>query len=292
VSTSTKPEFHLFLPQMRMRFDDLVERARAAEAAGFTGIALMDHLAPPMAEQHDMFDAMVTATWLGAHTSTLTVGHLVLCDSFRHPAVLAKQAVSIDHATNGRFEVGIGWGSVPDEFTRFGIGTTENKARVARLEETLRVTRALWSGNPVDFDGVHHQLVAAQQNPVPTSKIPVVIGGTGPRTLRLVAQYADWWNCPTYGLERFEELRSQAGDARVSIQQQLAFVPSEDERADVTALTRRRFGDGPLVAGSPELIDYHGRLVEQGVERFYLWFTDFAMPDTLAQYGAEVIDAF
>src|SRR5690606_21708589 len=75
--------FHLFLPQMRMSLDAIVERAQAAEAAGFEGIALMDHLAPPLATQHDMWEAMTAATWLLARTDSLVVGHLVLCDALR-----------------------------------------------------------------------------------------------------------------------------------------------------------------------------------------------------------------
>src|SRR3954452_2828390 len=85
-------EVHLFLPQMRLPFPALIAKARAAEAAGFAGIALMDHPAPPMAITQPMFDAMVAASWIAASTERLTVGHLVLCDAMRHPAVLAKQA--------------------------------------------------------------------------------------------------------------------------------------------------------------------------------------------------------
>ena len=99
-------EFHLFMPQIRMTLDVIVDKARDAERAGFDGIALMDHLVAPGAEHQPTWDAMATATWIAAHTSTLTVGHLVLCDAFRHPAVLAKQAVTIDHASGGRFELG------------------------------------------------------------------------------------------------------------------------------------------------------------------------------------------
>src|SRR6516162_8001557 len=121
----TPLEFWLFLPQMRMTMEELVGRARAAEASGFGGIAGMDHLVPPGAEGWPMFEAMITSAWLAAHTERLGVGSLVLCDSFRHPAVLAREAVSIDHASGGRFELGIGWGSVPDELERFGIGSTK-----------------------------------------------------------------------------------------------------------------------------------------------------------------------
>ncbi len=86
---ATPLEFWLYLPQMRLGMHDLVRRAQAAEAAGFAGIAGMDHLAPPGAESSPMFEAMTTNTWIAAHTRTLFVGSLVLCDSFRHPAVLA-----------------------------------------------------------------------------------------------------------------------------------------------------------------------------------------------------------
>jgi len=292
VSGST-PEFHVFLPQMRMGLDLLVERARAAEAAGFGGIALMDHLAPPMAEDQPMHEAMTTATWLAAHTQTLSVGHLVLCDSLRHPAVLAKQAVTIDHASGGRFELGIGWGSVPDELDAFGVGDSAPSARVRRLAESLEVMTALWSGDTVDFDGEFHRVKGGRQQPVPLAKIPLLIGGAGRKTLALVARYADWWNLPIYALERLEELRPSAGGARVSVQQMVAFVPDETQRDRVTELALGRFGvyaDGLVIGDAAQLVDHFAALHDRGVERFYAWFSDFADPQTLAAFGADVID--
>ena len=287
------PEFHVFIPQMRMDLDVLVGKARAAEAAGFGGIALMDHLAPPMAEDRPMHEAMITAAWLAAHTETLGVGHLVLCDSLRHPAVLAKQAVTIDHASGGRFELGIGWGSVPDELDAFGVGDTAPSARVRRLAESLEVMTALWSGESVDFEGEFHRVKGGRQQPVPLGKIPVLIGGAGRRTLALVARYADWWNLPIYALERLEELRPAAGRARVSVQQLVAFVPNEAERARVTELAQRRFGvygDGLIIGDAAQLVDHFTALHDRGVERFYTWFSDFADPETLAAFGADVIE--
>lgn len=284
-------EFQLFLPQMRMTFDQLVERARAAEAAGFVGISGMDHLAPPMAEDQPMYDAFVTNTWLAAHTSTISVGSLVLCDAFRHPAVLARQAVSLDHASGGRFELGIGWGSVPTEFDVFGIGSTQPRARVDRLRESLTIMRALWAGETVDFEGEYLQLRGARQAPTPLGHLPIVIGGTGPKTLALVRDFADWWNVHTGELDRVPELMDRVGDARVSIQQMIALVPTESERDAVTELTHRRFGPrtSAVIATAPELVEHYGRLAEQGVERVYTWFCDFAAPATLERFGAEVI---
>jgi len=290
-------EFHLYLPQMRMTMPDIVERARNAERSGFAGISMMDHLAPPGAVSTPMFEAITAATWVAAKTERLTVGHLVLCDMFRHPVLLAKEVVTLDHASEGRFELGIGWGSVPAELARYGVGYASARVRVERLAETLAVLRALWSGESVSYQGEHFRLTEAAALPVPTRPIPVTIGGTGPRTLKLVAEYADWWNVPVDQLGQLDELRDRVGKARVSIQQMVTVIPpgaTPAERDVITATANRRFGrilaNGGLVTGTPtELTEHFGAMGARGVERVYAWFTDFARPDTLAAF-TEVID--
>ena len=283
--------FHLFLPQMRMPHDAIVERAQVAEASGFEGIAFMDHLAPPLADDQDMWEAMAIAGWVLAHTRTLTAGHLVLCDSMRHPAVLAREVTSLDHASGGRFELGIGWGSVPTELETFGVGSVEAPERVSRLAESLAILHALWTGEPIHHKGEHFTLVHAQQRPVPTRHIPITIGGTGKRTLALVREYADWWNVPLHQLDRLDTRRDDAGTARVSIQHMVALVPSEADRADVTATAMRRYGAmNPFIGTAHELADHFRQLHARGVDRFYTWFADFAPATTLARF-TEVIDA-
>ncbi|MFA6577084.1 MAG: LLM class flavin-dependent oxidoreductase, partial [Nocardioides sp.] len=275
-------KFHLYLPQMRLSHDAIIDRAQAAEAAGFEGIGFMDHLAPPLAYEQPMWEAMSTAAWTLARTERLLVGHLVLCDAFRHPAMLARQATSLDHASGGRFEVGLGWGSVPAEFDTFGVGSTEARVRVDRLEESLAIIRGLWSGESIDHHGKHFTLVSARQQPIPTSPIPITVGGVGPRTLQLVREYADWWNIPVHELGRLDELRDRAGSAaRLSVQQMVALVPSESERPAVTGLVRKRFGSTRFfpniaVGTAPELIEHFAHLESIGVERSYAWFADFA----------------
>src|SRR3546814_3167394 len=120
--------------------------------------------------------------------------------------------------SGGRFELGIGWGSVPEERETFGVGTTEARWRVARLAESLDVIRRLWTGEVVDHAGEHFTLTGAQQRPVPTRHIPVTVGGVGPRTLEIVSTHADWWNVPIHELDKLEARRDLAGDARVSVQ--------------------------------------------------------------------------
>jgi alkanesulfonate monooxygenase SsuD/methylene tetrahydromethanopterin reductase-like flavin-dependent oxidoreductase (luciferase family) len=288
------PEFHLYLPQMRLTLDAMIEKARAAEAAGFVGMAGMDHLAPPLAEQHEMYEALTTNAWLLAHTDRLVQGQLVLCDAFRHPAVLAREAVTLDHASGGRFEVGIGWGSVVEEFTTYGVRPITARERVGRMKETLEILRALWTGEVLDYDGEWFQLVAARQMPTPLEKIPIVIGGTGPRTMELVAAHADWWNVPIHQLHRLDSMRDAAGTARVSVQHMYAFVPEGADRAAIEEPARRRFGNHSnlVIGGRNELLDHFHAMGERGVERYYVWFADFAQTPTLEAFGAEVISSF
>ena len=289
---TTPLEFWVYLPQMRMTMDQMAQRARAAEAAGFAGIAGMDHMAPPGAEGTPMFEAMITNAWLAARTDRLHVGSLVLCDSFRHPAMLAREAVTLDHASGGRFELGLGWGSIVNELSDFDIGSSDSAARLGRLKETIEIMKALWRGETLDYEGEYFRLHGAQQQPAPLGGIPIVIGGAGRRTMELVAAHADWWNVHIGIIDKLDEMRPLSGDARCSVQVQVAFVPSERLRDEVEQTARRRFGASPVVGTAPELVDYFGALTERGVARVYAWFCDFAAPETLTEFGEDVIARF
>jgi alkanesulfonate monooxygenase SsuD/methylene tetrahydromethanopterin reductase-like flavin-dependent oxidoreductase (luciferase family) len=289
-------QFHLFLPQMRMSFETVVDRARVAEASGFQGIAFMDHLAPPFAEQHDMWEGMAIASWVLAKTETLTVGHLVLCDALRHPAMLARQVTSLDHASGGRFELGVGSGSMPHELVTFGVTSNGPAGRIGRLAETLDIVTGLWTGESLSYSGEYFTLEQAQQKPIPTRPIPIIIGGTGRRTVELVARHAHWWNVPVNELDRIEARRGHIGDARISVQLMVAYIDDESRRAEITALVDRRFGDAAwrpsiVIGNRDELTEQFGALQDKGVERFYVWFIDFGSPGTVAAFGRDVIQA-
>ena len=104
------------------RSPTILERTLAAEAAGFDSVWLMDHLAAPAAPEHDTFEGWTLASALAVRTTTIRIGHLVTCDPFRHPAVLAKMAATVDVLSEGRLELGLGWGSVERELETYGIG--------------------------------------------------------------------------------------------------------------------------------------------------------------------------
>jgi alkanesulfonate monooxygenase SsuD/methylene tetrahydromethanopterin reductase-like flavin-dependent oxidoreductase (luciferase family) len=289
------PWFGLYLPQIRMSFDRILERTLAAEAAGFDSVWLMDHFAAPMAPEVDTFEGWTIATALAARTSTIRIGHLVLCDPFRHPVLLAKTAASFDVISDGRLELGIGWGSVPAELATFGFGPEPAATRAARLRETLEIVELMFAGEPFDFTGDHFTLRGATGRPIPVqARVPVHIGGGGPKlTMPLVERFADWWNCPGYALDRLDQLRPLAGDARISVQHPIGLAMNTEARDETIATVERRFGSwGGVVAGTaPEVAATLAREVERGVEGFVCQFSDFGTPETIEHFMREVAPA-
>jgi alkanesulfonate monooxygenase SsuD/methylene tetrahydromethanopterin reductase-like flavin-dependent oxidoreductase (luciferase family) len=280
-------EWYLFLPQVRLSVGDITERARHAEASGFDGMAFIDHLEAPGLPGESIWEAMAVATWVAAKTERLRIGHLVLCDAFRHPAVLAKQAVTLSDASDGRFDLGLGSGSWPAEFTRFDVGQQDPVARVRQLGRHLALIRQYW-GDGGDEDG-------AVQLPKRNHSIPLVLGGSGPRMMELVRNHADWWNLQANHLDRLPRLAPAAGSARISVQQMIGFVRSGADPDKVREVSTRRFGNlgAGLVCGDAEALTRHfAGLAAQRVERFYVWFADFANPESLREFGETVIKAF
>lgn len=280
-------EWYLFLPQVRLSAADIVDRARHAEASGFDGMAFIDHLEAPGLPDESIWEAMGIASWVAAKTERLRIGHLVLCDAFRHPAVLAKQAVTLSDASEGRFDLGLGAGSWPAEFTRFDVGQQDPVARVEQLGRHLDLIRQYWGD-----DG---RTGGPAQAPRRSHPIPLVLGGTGPKMMELVRSYADWWNLPANHLDKLPKLAPGAGTARLSVQQMVGFVRACGDSDKVREVSTRRFGNlgsGLVCGDADELIAHFAGLAAQRVERFYVWFADFAVPESLHEFGETVIEAF
>jgi alkanesulfonate monooxygenase SsuD/methylene tetrahydromethanopterin reductase-like flavin-dependent oxidoreductase (luciferase family) len=276
-------DWFLFLPQLRRPVADIVERVVVAEASGFDGVAFIDHLEAPGTPDESIWEAMTLASWVAAKTERIRIGHLVLCNPFRHPAVLAKQAVTLSAASGGRFELGLGSGSWPRELARFHIGATDGVSRIEQLDRDLAAMREYW-GIPEESDRT--------QVPRPAHPIPLVLGGTGPKLMGLVRKYADWWNLQANHLDKLATLRPSAGSARVSVQQMIGFVRRDSDRQAVIEESRRRFsylGPGLVCGDADELGKYFADLATAGVERFYVWFADFAAPASLEEFAESVI---
>jgi len=162
------------------------EQARRAEALGFETILLPDHI--------DFGFAPLPAALAAALATTrLRVGTSVLCNDFRHPAILAKEVATIDRLTGGRFELGLGAGWMQEDYRRTGIARDTAGSRIERLEEALIVIRGLFADGPVDFEGKHYQLRGLEGHPKPLQRggPPILVGGGGKKLLGVAGRHAD-----------------------------------------------------------------------------------------------------
>ena len=190
------PRFGLFLSQANRSWDEVLERFELAEALGFDHAWLVDHLLDTDGpSSHPCHEAWTLLAAIAARTERIRLGVLVTSNTFRHPAILAKEAVTVDHISRGRLILGLGAGWHEGEHRHFGIELPPPAERVDRLEEAIQVIRALSSGDRVDFDGRHYRLDGATLEPKPLqSPIPLLIAAHRPRMIRLAARYADQWD--------------------------------------------------------------------------------------------------
>src|SRR5215207_3852216 len=135
----TKPEIGVYLPQMGFTYDQILHRALRCEELGIDSLWLYDHLYAPGTPDYPSLEAWTLATALLSRTERIQVGHMVLCNQFRHPAVLAKMATTLDQISAGRLQLGIGSGSIEDEHARVGLHWGTFAERSERLGETLQI---------------------------------------------------------------------------------------------------------------------------------------------------------
>jgi probable F420-dependent oxidoreductase len=164
---------------------DWVERVRRVEDLGYSILAVPDHFRDHLAPV-----SALTAAALA--TTRLRVGSLVFSNDFRHPAVLAKEAATIDVLSGGRFELGLGAGWLREEYDQTGIPFDAPGTRVERLEEAVTIIKRLLAGERVTFAGRHYAIADLEGRPTPVQRPhpPIAIGGGGRRTLTLAAREA------------------------------------------------------------------------------------------------------
>ena len=171
--------------------EQLLDQARRAEQLGYSTLLLRDHFVrEPFGDQ---LAPMVALTAAAAATRTLRVGTLVLDNDYRHPALLAKEAATLDVLSGGRFELGIGAGWLREEYEQAGIPFDPPGVRVDRLEESIQVIKRLLSGSPTKFDGSHYSLDGLESFPPPAQRPrpPILIGAGSKRMLGLAGREAD-----------------------------------------------------------------------------------------------------
>lgn len=227
---------------------------------------LNDHLYPPRAdESHPIMDAWTLFGGLAAVTSRVRFGAMVTANTFRHPALLAKQAVTLDHMSQGRLELGVGTGWHPREHEAFGIDLPPLRQRFELLDETFTILHGLMTEEVFDFVGRHRRITAARFEPKPIQRPrpPFVVGGAGPkRTIPLAARWADQWNFPDFtsdldlfesALSRLDEACEEIGRDRGEIEVSVQFRYPEDlaKTVDRVAAYREAGANHVLVSFFP-----------------------------------------
>jgi F420-dependent oxidoreductase-like protein len=180
-------------------FERLTEIALAAEESGFSSVSLMDHLhqIPPVGPPENyMFDGYTMLAGIAARTSRINLGLLVGGVTYRNPALVAKIATTLDIISGGRAVLGLGAAWFEAEHVAYGFDFPPLKERFEHLEDALQICRMMFTQDVATFQGKHHRVEGAFNNPKPIrGDIPILIGGSGERkTLRFVAKYADGSN--------------------------------------------------------------------------------------------------
>jgi probable F420-dependent oxidoreductase len=316
------PQYGFSLPDAApVDFDVAATWARRAEEMGFDSVWLSDHFfytftryggdPTPIAA----LEPMTALAGLAAVTSRVRLGALVLCAPFRHPALLAKMAVTIDRISGGRLDVGLGAGWLEEEFDAFGFPFGSAGDRFAALEEALAALAVLQADSRGTYEGARVTLRDARLLPAPVhGRVPVWVGGKGgPRLLRLIARYADGWNVVwrvvpeeyarrvTSARDAFETAGRDPSTLRLSVGL-YALVGTDEHRARALfERGRASFPGGAMdadtweswradtLSGSPDQVaDRIGRLQDLGVEEIVVspWVLPFAVHDP------EIVDVF
>jgi len=306
----TRAEIGVFLPQMGFTYSDILHRALRCEELGIDSLWFYDHLYGPGAPEYPSLEAWTLATAVLSRTERIQVGHMVLCNQFRHPAVLAKMATTLDQISAGRLQLGIGSGSLQDEHDRVGLDWDSFAERSERLGETLEMLHQAFSGERIDLAGKHYTVrdMPIKPGPVQQPRPPIVVGGVGEKyTLPLVARYADVWNVPTYALGELEHKMSvlrklcddigrDPGTIVMSIEAVMALAPDDASLPKVREVAEKRFGipafglhEGGLIGTPPAVVDRLAELQGMGFGQIVLFTHDRGSDETLGLLADEVI---
>jgi alkanesulfonate monooxygenase SsuD/methylene tetrahydromethanopterin reductase-like flavin-dependent oxidoreductase (luciferase family) len=179
-----------------LAYSTTVERWQFFDRLGYDSAWVCDHYLQPSRPTGPYFEGWTLLAALAARTETIRVGVLVSSNTFRHPTLLAKEAVTVDHISNGRLEVGIGAGWYVPEHLAFGLDFPAPAELVGRFREAVEVVDSLLRNEVTTYSGTYYQLAEAPMRPRPVQqpRPPLTLGAHGPKMLRIVAEFADTWN--------------------------------------------------------------------------------------------------
>ena len=289
-----------------LSIDELQRLWRRADEAGFHWVSVWDHFYanPLVSRANPCFEGVASMAALAATTERVRVGCLVFCALFRNPGLLAKAAVTVDHLSGGRAEIGLGAGWFQEEFRDFGYGFPPLGRRMDQLEEALQVVRSLLREPETHFKGEFYELDGAVCSPRPLNpNLPLWVGGYGQRrTPRLAARYADGYNLPYLPpegvadrLERLARERDAAGrgPAELDTSVNVGFYMSASAAdAEKRGPMPEGFAAGSLTGTVQEVCDRIGAYEATGIRGLNLAFRPPIDWDALDAFIADVLPRF
>jgi F420-dependent oxidoreductase-like protein len=266
-----------------LSWERTLERWRLFERLGFDSAWDCDHYLQPSRPDGPYLEAWTLLAALAAGTEHIRVGVLVSCNTFRHPVLLAKEAVTVDHISGGRLELGLGAGWYEPEHRMYGIDFPPARELVDRFEEAVQIVDGLFRDEPLTFAGRHYQLAEATFRPGPAQRPrpPLTIGAHGPRMLRIVARYADAWN--SFGTT--EQIRERNGILDEACAE-IGRDPSEVVRSLYYWVARV---DSDPWSSPDAFLDVIGRYREAGIEEFIIDHPRDDQLDVLERVAADVL---
>ena len=252
-----------------------------AEGAGYQSVFCSDHFVDPDPPEQDSLEVWTALTYAATKTSRIELGPLVSPVTFRHPAMLLRQAVAVDDLSDGRLVLGLGAGWQERKHLNYGLPFYDWKTRYERFSDALEISkRLLDQSEPVSFDGLHTSVKDAVLLPRPKRRTPILVGGNGPkRTLPLAVRFADEWNAVDIDANGFDQRNRRLTEL------------IEAAGRDPAAVKRSLMLPFEWVGGD-DAVDVLAPYIEAGCERFMIQITEYDNLDPVADWAARHLSSF
>ncbi|MCL4300261.1 MAG: LLM class flavin-dependent oxidoreductase [Anaerolineae bacterium] len=294
-------DFGLVLPagprkdSVNQWLDDL-EAVLPSLTSHFKSLWMTDHF---MRGETPVFEAWTVLSYAAACWPQFDLGPMVLGQSYRNPAMLAKMGATLQSLSRGRLIMAMGAGWKADEYLAYGYSFPSAKIRLEQLEEAIIIVKRLWTEpGPVSFEGQYYRISDAYCEPRPDPVPTLLVGGGGRTTIGLAARYADWWNLPDANFEKLqsrlpiiqeqcEQVGRDPATLRLTWFGRLAVARSQ---AEALALSNGKWTKERALVGTPEqVVAEMQRFIEAGVDYFMMEVLGLTDPETKAMVLEEVL---
>jgi alkanesulfonate monooxygenase SsuD/methylene tetrahydromethanopterin reductase-like flavin-dependent oxidoreductase (luciferase family) len=276
-------KFGLAVSAQLVPFNDAISQCNYIEELGYDSIWVGDHFSNRIIQSDPFFDAWTTLAALAARTNRIRLGSLVTNFISRNPTLVARQALSVDHISNGRLELGLGAGVYPEDHSMAGVDFWQPRERVDRFRESIQIVDQMLQNEETSFEGVYYSIEGAILNPEPVQKPrpPITVAALGGRTIQIAAEFADCWNTLGLSIDMVRSGRTPSGnEALETVRKQGEILDRCCEslgrnRSEIRRSLLVGMMDDTPTESIDSFCDFVGRYQEIGINEFiFYWLTD------------------